>query len=309
MVRRMMIFFIVFLVGLVLLHTSLLVVYTHQYVVLYRSNTIQRIITQPGLYLKWPAFLQQVRVLDKRVLTSAGETAQHPLATSDQHKLMATWYVQWKITDPTRYAPQFGYRDTVVKETLHETIRSALHTQVQQHRASHWLGIARASLDKHLQQQVQRIAQQQKWGLQVEAIHIMRLDISPAQAQQAQTAMVQAIRNSQQQLQTNMQHKLDQIKTTAAQQHQHIIDKAHQDATRIRAQGDAAAMQIYAKNYAQNPDLAKYLQNLSLYQNTLHAQQDVLVLNPNKNGLFSQLHHNKSTPAVADSPQPLTEKE
>lgn len=295
MIRRMIIFFVILAAVLALLHTSLLVVHTHQYAVLYRSNNIQRVITKPGVYLKQPAFLQKVRLLDKRVLTSSGETAQHALNTADNHKLMATWYVQWKIEEPMLYAQKFGYRDTIVKETLHEIIRNGLQDIVQQNKSAHWLGAARSSLDTQLQRLVQTAADSQKLGLRIQTIRLIRLDISPAQAKQAQIEMAQSIQSNQQQLQANMQQELAQLKETAAQSYGHIIEQARQDAARIRAEGDAAAIEIYAKDYAKNPELAKYLQSLSLYQQTFNKQQDTLVLDPTKAGLFSQLQRNQDT--------------
>lgn len=291
MIRRMMIFFVILATVLVLVHTSLLVVQSHQYAVLYRNNHITRIITQPGLYVKLPAFLQKVRLLDKRTLTSAGETAQHALTTSNQHTLMATWYVQWQITNPTEYAHQFGYRDTIIKQTLHETIRNSLQALIARNTATHWLSQGRADLDARLQQQVQHIAQQQKWGLRIQAIHIMRLDIPPAAAEQAQADMVRNIHTKQRQLQRDMQQELAQLQAQTKQAHAHIIEQAQGDAAAIRAQGDAAALAIYAKDHAKNPELAQYLQTLSLYQDSIKKQQDTLILNPSQDGLFSQLHN------------------
>lgn len=314
MVRRMMLFFVILSAALALLHASLLIVNTHQYAVLYRSNTMDRIIDQPGIYLKWPGFLQKVYMLDGRILTSVGETAQHPLTTGDQRTLMATWYVQWRISDPKQYAYKFGYRDTVIKNTLHETIRNRLQAilKAEQHDAVYWLGSARPRLDKRLQQEVQNIANTQKWGLRLQAIRLIRLDISPDAMQRVQAEMLQTIHTRKKQLETNMQKELGQLKAANTREYNNILDQAHQEAAHIRAQGEAAAIEIYTKDYAKSPSLAKYLQTLSLYQHTFNQPQDAIVLNPEKDGLFSQLYsgpNHSNSDAIQDTKPPIKKDE
>lgn len=62
-------------------------------------------ITQPGLYLKWPAPIQTVVRYDKRIQTLEDKTEE--TRTVDGKNLLLTTFTLWKITDPSKFHTNF----------------------------------------------------------------------------------------------------------------------------------------------------------------------------------------------------------
>jgi len=60
-----------------------------------------RLVSDPGLYLKWPAPIETVRKYDTRLRTL--ETPETEIKTRDKQNLIVGCYVVWRVTDPLRF--------------------------------------------------------------------------------------------------------------------------------------------------------------------------------------------------------------
>lgn len=92
------------LVVLALLSSTLFVVDQRQFGVVYALGQIKEVITEPGLNFKLPPPLQNVRYIDKRLLT-LDSTDTEPMLTAEKQRVVIDWYVRWRISEPLGIHP------------------------------------------------------------------------------------------------------------------------------------------------------------------------------------------------------------
>src|SRR5256885_16788418 len=80
----------------------LFVVDQRQFGVVYALGQIKEVITEPGLNIKMPPPFQNVRYIDKRLLT-LDSTDTEPMLTAEKQRVVIDWYVRWRISDPSEY--------------------------------------------------------------------------------------------------------------------------------------------------------------------------------------------------------------
>jgi membrane protease subunit HflC len=59
-----------------------------------------------------------------------------------------------------------------------------------------------------------------------------------------------------------------------------LLAEAQKEAKRIKGQGDAKAVEIYAEAYNQSPEFFAFYRSLEAYKNTFNDKDDILVLKP-----------------------------
>ena len=87
---------------IVLAFSCLFVVDQRQYAVVFALGEIKRVINEPGLYMKLPSPLQDVRYFDKRTLTYDSDEIDR-FITAEKINIQVDSFVKWRIADPRQF--------------------------------------------------------------------------------------------------------------------------------------------------------------------------------------------------------------
>ena len=130
---------------LALLSSMVFVVDQRQFGVVYALGQIKEVITEPGLNFKLPPPFQNVRYIDKRLLTLDSSDTESML-TAEKQRVVIDWYVRWRITDPSEYIRNVGLDENAGALQLNRVVRNAFQEEVNRRTVKELLSLKRDAL-------------------------------------------------------------------------------------------------------------------------------------------------------------------
>ena len=188
----------------------------------------------PGVGLTLPSPIDRVKKIDVeniRTIDLGSDDANDLMLTGDQNLIDIAYTVRWNIRTPELYLFQLAQPD----ETIREVAESAMRSVVSRVSLNDAMGDKRAEIEAQVAENMQRILDSYRAGIQVQGIAIKQAD--PPEA-------------------VNDAFK----KVTAAQQQaQSFINNANAYSLQLhqKAQGDATAFDKVYEQYKLAPDVTR----------------------------------------------------
>lgn len=282
--------------------TGLFVVDQRQYALVYGAGQLQRLVQEPGLQFKWPWPVQELRTLDRRTLLATGHTGDQRIISHQSgqnqrgQRLALSWYVQWRINDPQAYLQNVGGTAEAGAKRLNDAVLAALQVELAHSQLSQLLADAQAMsrLQQALKQRLDvtvKPAGQAAWGVQVLDVRLTRLDVDEPTAQAAQARMAATLQQSAARIKQEGASAALAAQAEAQSQRDALLAEGQRQAQQIRGEGDAEAIRILAPDHTQNPQLASFLQSLTVYRRSFGGAGDVLVIDPASNQMLNRLQN------------------
>jgi len=282
---------------LVAAYGSLFTVYQTRQALVVRLGEPVRIITEPGLHVKFP-IIDTVIPIDNRILDL--ENAAQEVFASDQRRLMIDAFARYRIIDPLRFYQTVSNVEGA-NSRLSSLLNAALRRVLGEATLIHVVRDDRAALMGRVRDQLDREAR--AFGIEVVDVRIRRADL-PEQNSQAVY----------QRMQTERQRQAASIRAEGSQKSQEIRAKADRDVTvlvaeaqsraeQTRGDGDAERNRIFAEAYSKDPDFFAFYRSMQAYEAGLRANDTRLVLRPDSD--FFKYFGNptgKETPREAPKP-------
>jgi modulator of FtsH protease HflK len=188
----------------------------------------------PGVGITLPSPIDRVKKIDVeniRTIDLGSSTDDDLMLTGDQNLLDIAYSVRWNIRTPELYLFQLAQPD----ETIREVAESAMRAVVSQVSLNDAMGDRRADIETQVQQNMQRILDSYRSGVQVQGIAIKQAD--PPDAVNDAFKRV----------------------TAAQQQAQSLINNANAYSLQLRqqAQGEATAFDKVYEQYKLAPDVTR----------------------------------------------------
>ncbi len=164
------------LVLLAALSSMLFVVDQRQFGVVYALGQIKDVITEPGLHFKLPPPFQNVRYLDKRLLTLDSTDAE-PMLTAEKQRVVIDWYIRWRVTEPSEYIRNVGLDESAGANQLNRVVRNAFQEEINRRTVRDLLSSRREELMADVKREVLEVVRGAKpWGIDVIDVRITRVD-------------------------------------------------------------------------------------------------------------------------------------
>ena len=229
-----------------------------------RFGEIVRIVESPGLNFKVP-FIQNVVYLEDRVLNY--DIQPRDVLTSDQKRLVIDNYAIWRVGDPKVFIEATGGRLNNAQSRIDDIVYSDLRNI-----------LAKNTLDEIVSEQrlefLQQIAELsraklQEFGIVLIDVRIKRADL-PTEIEQAVFARMRSERERiAAQLRAEGEEQSKQIRSSADKDAEILLADARKEAEKIRGEGDARALEIFAEAYNQDPDFYRFWRTLESYRTSL----------------------------------------
>jgi len=280
MKRVFMVFFI--LIAIVGLSTVFTVDETRQVVILQFGEPV-RIIKTPGLYFKLPAPLQVAQRFDDRLLEY--DVAPEEILSKDKKSLIVDNYVRWRIVDPLLFL-QTVQTEPIAKTRIDDIVYSELRRELGTHNMSEIITERREIIMEKVTRQ-SAIATK-PYGIEVVDVRLKRVDL-PQNNEQSIYRRMQAERIRQaNKFRSEGEEESQKIKASTDKDKTIILANAYKEAEEVKGEGEAKAVDIYARAFSKDPDFYEFYRTLETYKIILD-KKTTLVL-PTNSKLFDILN-------------------
>ena len=275
-----MVFFI--LIAIVGLSTVFTVDETRQVVILQFGEPV-RIIKTPGLYFKLPAPLQVAQHFDDRLLEY--DVAPEEILSKDKKSLIVDNYVRWRIVDPLLFL-QTVQTEPIAKTRIDDIVYSELRRELGTHNMSEIITENRELIMEKVTRE-SAIATK-PYGIEVVDVRLKRVDL-PQNNEQSIYRRMQAERIRQaNKFRSEGEEESQKIKASTDKDKTIILATAYKEAEEVKGEGEAKAVDIYARAFSKDPDFYEFYRTLETYKIILD-KKTTLVL-PTNSKLFDILN-------------------
>ena len=274
------------LLALAVASTMLFVVDQRQFGVVYALGQIKEVITEPGLNFKLPPPLQNVRYIDRRLLT-LDSTDTESMLTAEKQRVVIDWYVRWRITDASEYIRNVGHDEKTGAIQLNRVVRNAFQEEVNRRTVKELLSLKRDALMSDVKREVLETVRGSKpWGVDIVDVRITRVDYVEAITESVYRRMEAERKRVANELRSTGAAEGEKIRADADRQREVGLANAYRDAQKIKGEGDAEASRTYAEAFGRDPQFAQFYRSLDAYKASFGKKSDIMVVDPASSEFF-----------------------
>lgn len=275
MSRRLLIALAIILVAVgVLVESSLFIVNQTETALVLQFGQPRREVRSPGLWVKRP-FVENVVIYDNRVLDF--EPPPEEVIVSDQKRLVVDSYTRYRITNPLLFYQTVG-SEAGVRGRLAAMVSGSLRRVLGNVTLSDILSVKRAGIMGQIRDDVANEAK--AFGIDLVDVRLRRADL-PSENSEAIYGRMKSERQQQAaQYRGEGAEAAQTVRANAERERTVILAEAQRDAQRVRGDGDAQAVKIYADAFGQDKEFFAFYRSLQAYRSALNGHDTSFVLSP-----------------------------
>jgi modulator of FtsH protease HflC len=288
---------VVLVVGGIFINSSLFEVDQTQEALVLQFGQPRRVIREPGLKAKRP-FIEDVTKFENRLLDF--EPPPEEVIVSDQKRLVVDTYTRYRITDPLLFY-QTVSTEAGVRARLSAMVSGSLRRVLGNVTLSALLSNQRPAIMHQIRDEVSE--QGKSFGINVVDVRIRRADL-PEENSQAIFARMKSEREQQAaQYRGEGAEAAQTVRANAERERTVILAEAQRDAQKVRGDGDAQSIKIYADAFGQDKQFFSFYRSMQAYRDALSGRTTSFVLTPDS-GFFRYFENSdgqtaKPTPSGA----------
>ena len=275
--------------------SSLFIVEQTEEALVLRLGEVRDVIPSPGLKMKLP-FVENVIFYDNRLLDF--EPPPEEVIVSDQKRLVVDTYTRYRITNPLLFY-QTVNSEAAVRARLSAMVNGSLRRVLGNVTLSALLSHQRSAIMGQIRDEV--TAQGKSFGIDVVDVRIRRADL-PEENSQAIFARMQSEREQQaRQYRGEGAEAAQTVRANAERERTVILAEAQRDAQRVRGDGDAESIRVYAGAFGQDKEFFAFYRSMQAYRDALTGRSTSFVLTPDS-GFFRFFQNSDGTPGNTSPP-------
>ena len=254
---------------------------TEQVVILQLGKPVKT-VTKPGLNFKLPFPIQEKITFDDRLLEY--DSPPEEILSKDKKSLIVDNYVRWKIVDPLQFLKTVQAIPTA-KSRMDDIVYSELRRELGTHDMVEIITENREQIMDVITRESNSATLD--YGISVVDVRIRRVDL-PAENEASIYARMEAERKRQaNKFRSEGEEEAQKIRAATDRDKTIILADAYKEAERIRGEGDAKAVQVYARSYSSDPKFYEFVRTLDTYKKVVD-DKTTLVL-PSDSKMFKLL--------------------
>ncbi|WP_237385573.1 protease modulator HflC [Xenorhabdus sp. Sc-CR9] len=309
-------FVFVIAVVLVVLYSSIFIVYEGQRGIMLRFGKVMRdsenkpLVYQPGPHFKIP-FIETVKTLDARIQTM--DIKADRFLTSENKDLIVDSYLKWRIEDFSRYYLATGngeisQAELLLKRKFSDRLRSEigrldvrgivtdsrgrlttdvrnalnLGTDESDSSADSDIASAAARVEKEtkVKQSVLNPNSMAALGIEVVDVRIKQINLPD----EVSGAIYQRMRAEREAVARRHRsqglEEAEKVRATADKQATEIKAEANSQALVLRGEGDAQATKLFADVFSEDPEFYAFIRSLRAYEKSFNNDGNIMILSP-----------------------------
>ena len=260
------------LVGL----SSLFIVDERQLAIKFQLGEIVESNYEPGLHVKAPWPINNVRKFDKRILTL--DTRPERFLTGEKKNVSVDFFVKWRIKDPATYYTSFMGDERQAGLRLLQIVNNGLQLEFDKRTIKQVVADDRSVMMTDLTTKANN--EVEPFGIEIVDVRIKQIELPD----EVLSSVYQRMRAERERIakehRAQGQEAAKGIQAVADRERTVILAEAKRDAEISRGEGDALATEIYANAYGEDQDFYAFYRSMTAYREALANSNDVLVLEP-----------------------------
>ena len=268
---------ILVVVALLVAVSSLFIVDERQAAIKFQLGEIVESNYEPGLHIKAPWPINNVRKFDKRILTL--DTRPERFLTGEKKNVSVDFFVKWRIRDAAKYYTSFMGDERQAGLRLLQIVNNGLQLEFDQRTIKQVVSDDRSVMMADLTTKANSEVEQ--FGIEIVDVRIKQIEL-PEEVSSSVYARMRAERERiAKEFRAQGQEAAKGIQAVADRERTVILAEARRDAEILRGEGDARATEIYAEAYGKDQEFYEFYRSMNAYRESLGSAHDILVLEPN----------------------------
>jgi membrane protease subunit HflC len=280
----------------VFMMSSLFIVDQTQIALVLQFGQPRRVIRHPGLEVKRP-FVENVIYYENRLLDL--EPPPEEVIVSDQKRIVVDTYTRYRISDPLLFY-QTVSTELGVRARLAALVNGSLRRVLGNVTLSQLLSYQRAEIMHQIRDEVS--AEGKSFGIEVADVRIRRADLPPENSQAIYARMQSERQQQAAQYRGEGAEAAQTVRANAERERTIILAEAQRDAQRVRGEGDAQSIKIYADAFGQDKDFFAFYRSMQAYRDALNGRTTSFVLTPDS-GFFRYFENRDGAMAKPAPPE------
>ncbi len=236
-----------------------------EYVVVTQFGRPVRAVTGPGLNWKMPDPIQNIQRFDNRLMVYFTNTAEY--LTKDKKNIVVESYPTWKITKPIEFMKTV--KDiTGAEARLTDIVSSELGVAFGRYDLTSLITTNKSNMKlTEMMNAVTRVSNEKvtEYGMAIVDVKVKVLSfpeknkMSVFQRMRAEREMIARKYRSE------GAEEASKIRAEADKEKSIILSKAYEIEQKLKGEGDAEAIRIYAAAFQKDPEFYKFLRSLDAY--------------------------------------------
>jgi membrane protease subunit HflC len=208
------------------------------------------------------------------------EPPHEEVIVADQKRLVADTYTRYRITAPLLFYQSVGNEEGV-RARLSALVSGSLRRVLGNVTLNDILSEKRAAIMRQIRDEV--AAGAKGFGIEVVDVRLKRADL-PEENSQAIYARMQSEREQQaRQYRGEGAEAAQSVRANAERERTVILAEAQRDSQRVKGDGDAQAVKLYADAFGQDKEFFAFYRSLQAYRDALNGRDTSFVLAPEGN--------------------------
>ncbi len=284
-------------VALIVASQSLFKVDQRQTALVVHFGEVSRIVTEPGLHVKWPIADEVVDIENRSFMWSSDNMA---VQVSDKQRYLVDTITLVRILDAQKFRETVGADLDLARQRIETRLNAAL-------RQTYGKRTFEAALSKDRDVMMQEITTQvageaQALGINIVDVRIRRTDLMKEVLEATYDRMKSERQAEAQNLRGLGEALNTQKKAEADRKVLEITSEGKRQSEVIRGEGEAERASIFAAAFQKDPEFYGFYRSMQAYQKSLSQGGTSLILNPNSE-FFKYFGSQKDTSQVPTAKQ------
>ena len=264
---------------------------TNQAIVLQFGDPI-RTIRNPGLYTKLP-FIQNLIFFEKRILSSDAPPQEY--LTTDKKRLVVDHVTRWRINEPLLFFQAVG-TEAGARARLDDIVFSELREELAKVDFVEVISLERENIMERVAKSA--AVKAREFGIDIVDVRVKRADL-PVEVEESVYQRMQAERQRESSLfRAEGEEQAAILRAQADRRRTVILAEGYAESQRLRGEGEALAIKIYAAALEQDPEFYAFTRRLDAYKITLKDGDSIVI--PADSDFFSYLTSGAQAPASGE---------
>lgn len=266
---------VIAIVAILVIFNSAFVIQENEYGVVKEFGKIQKVVSEPGIYLKTP-FIQEVDTISKELLLY--DIAKSDVITKDKKSMIEDSFVLWKITDPKIFAQTLnmstanaeGRIDVAVYNSIKNVISSMTQADIIAARGQELTNLIMANVSSSISQ----------YGIEITTVEIKLLDLPEDNKDAVFERMISERENIAATYTAEGNAEAQVIRNATDKEAAVMISEAEKQAEILKAEGEAEYMKIMSEAYndESKADFYNFTRSLDALKNSMVGNNKTIIL-------------------------------
>ncbi|MDP2791214.1 MAG: protease modulator HflC [Rectinemataceae bacterium] len=248
-----------------------------EFVVVTQFGRVVKSITDPGLFLKLPIPIQSLQRFDNRLKIFTPAVSEY--LTKDKKNIVVELFVTYRIKDPVVYLKTLNTVERT-QQRLNDVLSSEVGVALGRYDLEKLVNIIPEDLKlEEMVAQVKEITVRklEEFGISIADLRVKMLNF-PEKNQQSVFQRMRAEREKIARLyRSEGTEESAKIRAIADKEKSILLSQAYEKSERIKGEGDAKAIKIYADAFRQDPRFYEFTRTLQAYDKVLDEKTTLII--------------------------------